>query len=155
MKVLATISVAALATLGLTAQASAFSLSPKSASFTGAGAMTVAQGLFQTGCSATFTGTIDASGAGSVTGAAFAGSLTCLNIKPLGLPWATTATGAGAATIAKVSVQGPLGVCGPTDLPVAVSNSGVLTFNGPLSGGCGVASSSGVATSPAVTVTNP
>lgn len=154
MKILTTIAAAAVISLGFAAQASAYSLSPTSTSFTGSGSTKLTKGLINVPCSAAFTGTTDASGNGSITGATFSGGLVCPGITAVGLPWAASATGAGAATIYGVSVSaGLFGTCGPTNLPVAISGSGVITFSSSLTPNCAVQTTgSGIATSPAVTV---
>lgn len=153
MKILTTIAAAAVISLGFAAQASAYSLSPTSTSFTGTGGTKLTKGLISLSCTANFTGTTDASGNGSITGATFTTGL-CPTVSAVGLPWAASATGAGTATIYGVSVSaGLFGTCGPTNLPVAVSGSGVITFSSTLSPNCAVQTTgSGIATSPAVTV---
>lgn len=154
MRLLTTLAAAAALTLGFAAQASAYTLSPTSTGFTATGDVAVIKGMTYLFCTMDIAGTTDAAGVGTVTSAALGGTPLCALFIPNGLPWTMTATGAGTAAISNVSFTSSFwGACGPTALTVSISGAGAITFNSYLAPNCGFkTNSSGLATSPAVTV---
>ena len=158
MKAFTMISVAVLASLAMAAQASAASFAPPNTSFTGAGTTNLKKGIFPPiPCTANFTGHTDAAGAAFIDTAAFTGSVACTSIAASGLSWGTTITGPNSATINGVAFSSPLGPCGPANLPVNVSSTGVITFNYTITAGnCTVSTTGGgIVTTPAVTIVWP
>ena len=155
MKTTLTFGVAALAALSLATQASAFSLHPRSTSFVGTGKTQLTKGALTVPCTARFTGKTDSLGIGHVTSATFSGSSLCTAIKATGLPWTAKAISATKATIAKVSVSASIfGTCGPSNVTVTDSATGVITFaNVTLAPNCVVKGS--IATTPHVTIVTP
>ncbi|MDR3507316.1 MAG: activator of alkane oxidation [Caulobacteraceae bacterium] len=149
MKTLATLSATALLALGLASQAfAAPTLGPVSTSFTGMGTTSMTKSGITIGCNANFTGSINSTGAGQISTAAFtAGNFLCPLITATNLPWPAAAVtagggGAGTANILTVAVSTPLGNCGPSTLPTSINTTGVISFSGvPLSGGCTVSGS--------------
>ena len=155
MKTLITLGVAALATFSLTTQASAYSFHPRSTSFVGAGKTQLTKGSLTVPCNARFTGKTDSLGIGHVTSATFSGSTLCTGIKATGLPWTGKAASATRAVIYKVAVSASIfGTCGPSNVPVTVSSTGVITFNNvTLTPNCVVKGS--IATTPHITIVSP
>jgi hypothetical protein len=155
MKTLITLGVAALATFSLATQASAYSFHPRSTSFVGSGKTQLTKGSLSVPCTAKFTGRTNSLGVGHVTSAAFSGSSLCTGIKATGLPWTAKATSATRAVVDKVAVTASIfGTCGPSNVPVTVSSTGVITFNNvTLTPNCVVKGS--IATSPHITIVSP
>ncbi len=158
MKVLATVGVAALMTMGLAAQASAFSLNPKpTTSLTITGPTTLSAFGTTINCTSTFGGSINASGVGSISSASFSGS-GCGIVSPSGLPWTVTAIDATHADITNVKVVvAGLVTCGPGTVHgtlVGTQPTKTLSFTGTI-GSCSVASNPTVTSSVALSITNP
>ncbi|HXU98912.1 MAG TPA: activator of alkane oxidation [Caulobacteraceae bacterium] len=155
MKTLITLGAAALAAFSITTQASAYSLHPRSTSFTGSGKTQLTKGSLTVPCTAKFTGHTDSVGVGHVTGAAFSGSSLCTGIKATGLPWTAKAVSATHAVIHNVSVSASIfGTCGPSNVRTAVSSTGLITFsNVTLTPDCVVKGS--IQTTPHVTIVSP
>ncbi|WP_394828109.1 hypothetical protein [Pendulispora albinea] len=129
-----------------------FRLDPPSTNFTATGAMKLTKGLVTADCTATFTGSTDANGNGSVSEATFSGGLLCGNLTATGFPWAVTPTSLTNGTFDNVTVNTSLGPCGPSNVPATYDNAnGTITFtNATLSGGCTVSGT--LTTTPKVTV---
>ena len=159
MKVLATLSVAALALFGLTAQASAFSLNPKSTSpITISGPTKLTAAGVTVACTSNFTGGINAAGVGSITAASFSGGGLCSSVTALNLPWSLTATSATGVSITgvKVTVLG-LVTCGPgsvTGALVGAQPTTSVSFSGTI-GTCSVVSNPTLTASVPLSITNP
>ena len=153
------IGAAALAWLGLAAQAQAWSFRPiggggTAGGYVATGLMTVAKGSLVLHCTARFAGVTDPAGGARITSVAFTGGL-CSSISAVGLPWIVTPTGPNAATIVKVKVKASLaGGCGPGDVPATIGPTGVITLNNvTVAPDCTIKGS--VATNPPVTIVNP
>jgi hypothetical protein len=155
MRVLVTIAAAALVSLGFAATASAYSFHPRSTTFTGTGSTKLTKGLLSVPCTAHFSGKTDSLGHGFITGASFSGSSACSAIRPAALPWKALATAAHSAVVYNAEVTASIfGTCGPSNVPITVSSTGVITFNNAtLKPNCVVSGS--VATTPQVTIVNP
>jgi hypothetical protein len=151
----ATLGFAALISLGFAAQASAFSFSPKNKSFSASGKTNLTKGSLSVPCTSTFVGSSDAAGVGHIKSATFSGGLFCSGIKAVGLPWTAKATTATKAVVYRVSVSASVfGTCGPTNVPVSVSKTGVFTFaNVILTPNCKVNGT--IASKPPVTIVSP
>jgi hypothetical protein len=135
--------------------ASAYSLSPKNASFTGTGTTTLTKGSLTVPCTAKFKGETDAKGIGHITSATFSGNILCGGVKATGLPWLGKASSATGGTITDVSVTASVfGACGPTTIPLTLSKTGVLAFNNvTLKPDCAIKGS--IATKPMLTIVKP
>jgi hypothetical protein len=157
MKTTFTLGIAALAALGFATQASAttYSLHPRNATFVGTGSTNLTKGSLVVPCTAKFTGKTDAAGVGHVTAASFTGGTLCAGIRATGLPWTGKAVSATRAVIYNVSVSASIfGTCGPSNVPVTVSKTGVITFNNvTLKPDCKVKGN--ITTKPAVTIVSP
>jgi hypothetical protein len=155
MKTILTLGAAALLSFGLVAQASAYSLYPRSTNFTGAGKTQLTKGSLSVPCTAKFTGKTGSTGIGYVTSASFTGSTICAGIKATGLPWVAKATSLTRGLIYRVSVSASIfGTCGPSNVPVTVSSTGLITFsNVTLTPNCVIKGS--VQTTPHITIRNP
>ena len=155
MKAITTLGVAALAAFAFVGQASAYSLHPRSTSFVGTGKTNLTKGLLTVPCTARFTGKTDSLGVGHITSAVFSGSSVCTGVKATGLPWTGKAVSATRAVIYNVAVSASVfGTCGPSNVPVTISSTGVITFsNVTLKPNCVVKGS--VATTPHVTIVSP
>ena len=158
MKLLATAGTAALLTLGLAAQASAYTFSPTSTSITGIGTSSLTYGT-TLNCNATFKGATSASGAtASVTGATFTGGTlgACALVSTV-TPWTITPTSTSSVSISGVSVTVPLlgATCGPSTIAATATQNGTTSTTlswstQSLSGGC--TTSGSVTLSPQVTI---
>ncbi|QUD89783.1 activator of alkane oxidation [Phenylobacterium montanum] len=155
MRVLATIAATALVSFGFAATASAYSFHPRSTSFTGVGSTKLTKGLLSVPCTAHFTGHTDSLGKGYITAASFSGSSACSAIRAAALPWHALATSLHGATVYNAEVTASIfGTCGPSNVPVTVSSTGVITFsNATLKPNCVV--SGNVQTTPHVTIVSP
>jgi hypothetical protein len=143
--------VALVISAGIAASASAApSLSPANGTFTGDGSTSLKKGTLTLPCTAHFTGHTTA-GVGTIDTATFSGSGGLCGLVTKTGTWTATATGAGTANIAGVSVNASLfGTCGPSNVPVTISGAGVINFASVvLAPDCAINGS--VATSPAVT----
>jgi hypothetical protein len=157
MKAAIVLAAAAFAGIGIAATpAAAFHLAP-SGDFTADGttSATVNGGALTLPCIAHFTGTVDDTGLGHVTGATFEDNggppTACGQIVLSGLPWKTIAKTATKVKILNAGFTGPLGIsCGPSTIPVILKR-GVIHFSAvPMAGGCTV--SGHLKTSPKVRI---
>ena len=155
MRTLTTLAASALIAFGFAASASAYSFSPKGKSFTGTGTTKLTKGLLSVPCTAHFIGKTDSLGRGYITGASFSGSTSCTAIRPAALPWKASATSATGATVFNAEVTASIfGTCGPSNVKVTVSSTGVIKFaNQTLAPNCVVNGS--ITTTPHVTIVNP
>jgi hypothetical protein len=155
MKTIITFGAAALLSFSLVAEASAYSLYPRSTNFTGTGKTQLTKGSLTVPCTAKFTGKTTSTGVGYVTSASFTGSTICAGIKSTGLPWPGKAVSATKAYIYNVKVSASIfGTCGPTNVPTTVSSTGLITFsNVTLTPNCVVKGS--VQTTPHIVIHNP
>jgi len=129
MKVAVVVATVGLAWFGCATAATAYSFAPRSASFTGAGRMSLSAGGLGADCAAVFAGVTDEAGAGKITSAVFSGGLlgACGGVRPIGLPWTITPVGPGRALISAVAVKSSLiGDCGPGDVPITLADRGVI-----------------------------
>jgi hypothetical protein len=135
MKTLAVILFAFFISYGLTSQAQAFSLNPKSTVFTLSGPVTFNVTGVTINCSITMTGNVDSSGVGHITSVSVSGGGICPLVMPTRLPWTLTATGPTALTLSGLSftITG-LVSAGPGPALVSLSG-GTLTLSTTLSGG--------------------
>ena len=133
-----------------TAAAAGYKLSPKNTSFTGTGNTSATKSGVTLACTANFTGKVNSTGVGSVTGGSFSGALGCSSVTLGNLPWKAKAVSATKAKIYSVTFQSPIGNCGPSTLPTTLKN-GVISFNNvSLSGGCTV--SGKITTTPTISI---
>ena len=136
--------------------ASAYTLVPASTFFTAAGGIGIAAPGLAVGCNVKMRGKIDAAGVGKIEGANFETGGNCPKpIKAAGLPWKLRATGSGHGKIIGMAIIGDPGFCGPGDVRVAISASGVISIDsgGAKLGNCTIFTESGVplTTMPAIT----
>jgi hypothetical protein len=130
--------------------AAAYHLIPENKSFTGTGTTSATKSGITLKCTAKFTGSVNGTGVGSVTGGSFSGELGCSAVTLGNLPWPAVATGATAGKISNVTFNSPIGNCGPGTLPVTLKN-GVISFtNKSLAGGCTVSGS--ITTTPKISI---
>jgi len=139
MKAFKKLSIAALATIGLTGAALAATITPDGA-FQADGSTNLTKSILSLPCTAHFVGNVSG-GVGHVTSASFTGSGgLCSSVTATNLPWTVTATSATTGTISGVAVNTPIGNCTSGTLTGSYNNSThVLSFtNQPLPGGCSV-----------------
>lgn len=129
MKRIPVLCLALAASLGLATAASAATFAPSSATFTGAGPVTIMRGGISLSCTMTVTGQINATGsAGTITGLAMSGSIPCNSFLPQTVSWPMTAPSTTTINITGSSVWG----CGAPPSPIvsAWTNSPpTLTLN--------------------------
>jgi hypothetical protein len=116
--------------------AAAYHLTPENTSFTGTGTTSATKLGITLKCTAKFTGKVDGTGVGSITGGTFSGALGCSAVTLGNLPWTATAVSATKANILNATFNSPIGACGPGTVPVTVK-AGVISFtNVALAGSC-------------------
>jgi hypothetical protein len=130
--------------------ASAWHLTPENTSFTGKGSTSATKNGITLKCTANFTGNVDGSGVGYVTGGTFSGALGCSAVTLQNTPWTSTAVSATKVNIANVTFSSPIGNCGPGTVPTTLK-LGVIRFKSvSLAGGCVVSGT--VTTSPKLSI---
>ena len=135
---------------GIATPAFAWHLSPESTNFTGKGTTSATKNGITLKCTANFTGNVNSTGIGYVTGGTFTGAIGCSSVTLQNLPWKSTAVSATKVKIANVTFSSPIGNCGPGTVPTTLK-SGVVRFKGvSLSGGCVVSGS--LTTSPTLSI---
>ena len=153
MRTLTTLAATALIAFGFTDTASAYSFSPKSKTFTGTGTTKLVKGLLSIACTAHFAGKTDSLGRGFIWRRL---QQHLLRRHPAGGPaWKALAVSATSATVYNAEVTASIfGTCGPSNVKVTVSSTGIIKFaNQTLKPNCVVNGS--VATTPHVTIVNP
>ncbi len=130
--------------------AAAYHLSPENSTFSGTGTTSATKSGITLKCTAKFTGNVNSTGVGFVTGGTFSGELGCSSVTLGNLPWTSDAVSATTVDIKNVTFNSPIGNCGPGTLPVTLKN-GVISFtNKSLKGGCTVSGS--ITTSPKLSI---
>ena len=151
MKTAIVIAAAGLMSFGMIDSAlAAYELNPESTNFTGTGTTSATKNGITLKCNASFTGSVDANGVGSITGGSFSGQLGCSSVGLSGLPWKALAISATKVKIFGVTFTSPIGNCGPGNLKTTLK-AGVIKFtNQPLPGSCTV--SGKITTSPTLSI---
>lgn len=135
---IAPIAVAALFSFGTLAAtpAAALHLSPENSKFTGKGWTSATKNGISLKCKAKFSGDVDGSGNGEVTGGTFTGQVGCSSVTLSNLPWTGKVLNKKSLELDNVTFQSPIGNCGPGPVDVKLVD-GVIKFNAvPLAGGC-------------------
>ena len=152
-KTIASIAVASFFSLGIigaATPAAALHLSPENTKFKGRGKTSATKDGISLACKAKFTGDVDKSGVGEVTGGNFSGQLGCSTVTLSNLPWAGKVINRKTLELDNVTFQSPIGNCGPGNIDVKLVD-GVIKFNAvPLSGGCMI--SGKIHTNPALSI---
>ncbi|MBQ1543188.1 hypothetical protein [Caulobacter sp. CCUG 60055] len=116
---------AAVSSIAYAASASAATLSPRNAPFTGSGPFTLVKGGSSISCTMTVNGKINVDGSSaSITSAIFSGGMLgiCPTIMAASLPWTMTAPDTTHVFISGFAINTPIGDCGPGTLSVSWQN---------------------------------
>lgn len=120
------------------------------------GALTLVKSNMPLGCTTTRVGTITSAGEVNITSAKFTGQALCSGVTATGLPWKGQVTSTSGLTLDGVTVNTPLGGCGPSLIHASVTQNAtqrettIGLVDEPLSGGCKVSGS--LPTTPFLTV---
>ena len=131
-----------------TTSAATYHLTPENTSFTGKGTTSATKLGITLKCTANFTGNVDGTGVGHITGGKFSGALGCTSVTLGNLPWTATAASATKANIQNATFNSPIGDCGPGTVPVTIKKGAISFTNVSLAGGCTI--SGNIKTTPAV-----
>lgn len=128
----------------------AWHLIPENQSFTGKGNTSATKSGITLKCTANFTGDVDGTGTGYVTGGSFSGQLGCSGVGLANLPWKSVAVSATSVHIENVTFTSIIGNCGPGVIAASL-RSGVISFtNAQLKGNCKI--SGKITTSPKLSI---
>jgi hypothetical protein len=144
--------IASLMSVGIVgiAPAATYHLSPENTSFTGSGTTSATKDGITLKCTAKFTGNVDGTGVGHITGGTFSGALGCSAVTLSNLPWTSPAVGKATVDIQNATFDSPIGDCGPGTVPVTLKK-GVISFtNVQLAGSCTI--SGKITTTPTVSI---